>query len=38
MDSLDLTPWIRENDGIHMPVELRNLDFSPRLKPGDSKL
>lgn len=24
MDGLDLTPWIRENDGIHMPVELRN--------------
>jgi len=24
MDSLDLTPWIRKNDGIHMPVELRN--------------
>lgn len=24
MDGLDLTPWIRENDGIHMPVEMRN--------------
>ena len=24
MNGLDLTPWIKENDGIHMPVELRN--------------
>ena len=24
MNGLDLTPWIRENDGIHMPAELRN--------------
>ena len=24
MNGLDLTPWLRENDGIHMPVELRN--------------
>ena len=24
INGLDLTPWVRENDGIHMPVELKN--------------